>query len=146
MEKVTTVRAGLTEATFVVGTMLLFFITHCAHLKNAVYLFRLGVLVQAVVALLALTMRLEEPANRDPIFTKNVHELALIALLASILHPVHAHALLALLVVDFVVECSEACLNVVEAHDQAPVALEAVFPHATLVLLTALMTLPYLNY
>jgi hypothetical protein len=143
MEKVTSFTAILAEAALIVWTVFLLFVAHCAHMKHAANLFRFRVLVQAVVAFLALTMLLKEPANRDPIFTKDVHELALVALLAGVFHPVHAHTLLALLVVDFVVKRGEACLDVVETHDQPPVALEAVFPHATLELLT---THTYLNY
>ena len=104
MKKIAIFHANLAEASLIIGTVFLFLVAHSAHLKNSIDFFRLGMLIQAVISFLAFSMLLPKPTNRDSIFTKNVQEFALAALLAGVLHPVNTHALLALVLVDCVIE------------------------------------------
>ena len=140
MEEIASFHAVLAEASLVVRAVLLLFVAHRA-VEDTRDLVGFGMLVETVVTFLALAVLLKEAANRNPILTKHMHELALVALLTGILHPMDTHALLALFLVDFVVKSVEASLNVVEAHDRTTVAREAIISHAALVMATIAHTI-----
>jgi hypothetical protein len=121
--EVAVVGAQLAEAALEVGTHLRLFVARTAaqsavagHVDHGAIL-GIRMLVQAVLALLALTMLLVKAANGDARLVEVVHELTLTAFLATVAHPVDANTLLAFLLVDGQIDRCQMRLYVVYGHE-----------------------------
>ena len=82
-----------------------------------VELLRLWMLVQAVLAFLALPVLLIKAANGHASLIKMMHELALVAFLAAVAHPMHTDRLLTLLLIDCLVDRPQVRVHVVDGHE-----------------------------
>jgi multisubunit Na+/H+ antiporter MnhF subunit len=110
------------EAALKERTHLLFLIAGSARevawaCDQRVELFGLRVLVKAVLAFLALTMLLVKAANRHSCLVKVVHELTLVAFLATVAHPMDTDGLLTLLLIYRLVNGPQVSVNVIDGHE-----------------------------
>lgn len=110
------------EAALEERTHLLFLVTRstrdiaCAD-DHRVELFGLRVLVKAVLAFLTLTMLLVKAANRHSGLVKVVHELTLVAFLATVAHPMNTDGLLTLLLIYRLVNGPQVRINIIDGHE-----------------------------